>query len=107
MPHTIIKQLNETGSCVVDIDALEKAWDHRFWLSQLNNEFRLVKYVRKGSEKTEIKCTLSDEQAREIIARLKLKQTQGNFISSSSWRKEGGSEADMQTDAQRAKIAGS
>ena len=92
----IIKEFNMTGACVIDIDALETAWDHRFWLSQWKDEYRLIQYLRRGSGKTKIKCGISQEQAQEIIERLKLVSTQSLFASGASWRKDGDSELDMQ-----------
>jgi hypothetical protein len=95
MMSEIIKSFNMTGPCEIDIDLLEKKWDHRFWLSQWDTEFRLIKYLRRGSGCTEIKCTISNEQAQEIIQRLKLVSTGSIFRSGASWRKEGQSELDM------------
>lgn len=92
----IIKEFNMTGACVIDVEALSKAWDHRFWLSQWKDEYRLVQYLRRGSGRTKIKCDISPEQAQEIIQTLQLVRTQALFASASSWRKQGQSEFDMQ-----------
>ena len=75
---------------------LIKSWDHRFLLSQWKNEFKLIQYLRSGSELTKIKCTISNNQAQQIINNLDLVRTQGLFNSSSSWRKYSHSELDMQ-----------
>ncbi len=92
----IIKEYHMTGPCLIDIDLLEKKWDHRFWLKQWKDEFTLIKYLRRGSGSTDIKCSITNEQAQEIIQRLKLVQTKNlMFNSASSWRKEGQSELDM------------
>ena len=91
----IIKEFNMTGVCVINIEALVEDWDHRFWLSQWNDDYRLIKYLRRGSSSTKIKCGISQEQAQEIIKRLKLFRTQPMFSSAGSWRKEGFSELDM------------
>lgn len=99
----IIKHFNMTGPCVIDIDILEKSWDHRFCLSQWKDEFRLIQYVRRGSSNTKIKCTISSEQAQEIIERLELVRTQSLFTSGASWRKEGVSEMDMLSNKQKKK----
>ena len=92
----IIKAFKDTGPCVIDIDVLAKAWDHRFWLSQWGDDFRLIQYLRRGSPTTKIKCTISNEQARDIIKTLKLVVSSSVFKSGFSWRKEGQSELDMQ-----------
>jgi hypothetical protein len=92
----IIKEFNMTGPCIIDIDALEQSWDHSFWLSQWGDEYRLIQYLRRGSGKTKIKCSISQEQAQEIIKRLELVHTQSLFASGGSWRKVGASEFDMQ-----------
>lgn len=91
----IIKVFNATGNCIIDVDALEKSWDHRFLLTQWGEEYRLVQYLRKGSSSTKIKCDISQEQANDIIKKLKLVSTQTTFTSGKSWRKEGQSEFDM------------
>lgn len=89
----IIKEFNMTGACVINIEALVESLDHRFWLSQWNDEYRLIKYLRRGSSSTKIKCGISQEQ--EIIKRLKLFRSQSMLSSAGSWRKEGFSELDM------------
>lgn len=93
----IIKQFNNTGPCIIDIDVLAEKWDHRFLLSQWQEQFKLVQYLRRGSAATKIKCAISIEQAKEIIDTLKLEQEKsGIFTSGSTWRKVGQSEFDMQ-----------
>lgn len=93
----IIKEFKDTGPCIIDLEVLEKKWDHRFLLSQWENEFRLIQYLRRGSSMTQIKCIISLEQAREIITKLDLEQEKsGIFKHGSTWRKKGQSEFDMQ-----------
>jgi hypothetical protein len=91
----LITQYQTTGPCTLDIDLLEKLWDHRFMLYDYENTYRFIKYLRRGSGCTEIKCDISNEQAQEIITRLKLVRTRGISPVIGTWRKEGMSEFDM------------
>ncbi len=92
----MILEFRESGPCVIDVPAVCKAWDHRFLLSQWGEEFRLIKYARKGSSITSIKCTISPAQANELIAELKLvKQPEYFFSSGHSWRKADWDHCDM------------
>lgn len=84
---SFITVFNSTGPCEVDVDHVAKAWDHRFVLSQWGDEYRLIQYLRKGSEATKVKCTISAEQAKELIDKLQLVRTQEMFASAGSWRK--------------------
>lgn len=93
----IIKEFKDTGPCIIDIELLKKKWDHRFVLSQWKDEFRLIQYLRRGSSSTKIKCTISTEQAKEMISKLSLEEEKsGMFSSGSTWRKKGQSAFDMQ-----------
>lgn len=84
---SFVKVFNSTGPCEIDVEHVVKAWDHRFVLSQWSDEYRLIQYLRKGSEVTKVKCTISTEQAKELIDKLKLVRTQEMFASVGSWRK--------------------
>lgn len=93
--NKLITEFQMTGPCTVDIDLLEKVWDHRFMLYDYKDEYRFIKYLRRGSACTDIKCDISNEQAQEIIARLKLVRSTSLFKSMGTWRPEGMSELDM------------
>ena len=103
MKKDIVTEWALAGPLPIDIDELERQWDHRFYLSQWQEDFRLIKYSRRGSGATDIKVAISRDQAKEVIDRLGLIRTQGPFTSAGSWRKEGQSELDMQSKKQKSK----
>lgn len=92
--ENLVTEYQETGPCVLNIDLIEKTWDHRFVLYEYQNQFEFTKFTRRGSSCREIKCTISNEQAQEIIGRLKLERSRVS-PALGSWRKEGMSELDM------------
>jgi hypothetical protein len=84
-----IKVFNDTGNCEIDIDLVVKKWNHLFWVSQWNDEYRLIKYKQKNSPITVLKAGISKEQFIELKDRLKLvKNRDCAFRSASSWRKD-------------------
>ena len=99
-----IKQFNHTGPCIIDIDELSKVWNYKFFLSQGSDDFKLIQYLRRGSIATQVKCSISNSQALEIIDKLKLVKTQKFFTSAASWRQEGFSEFDMLRKEKTTKI---
>lgn len=98
----IIKHAAETGPCIVDIDVLEKEWDHRFMIHEAMTfkpespyHFRLIKYTQGGHGECDLKVTISEEQAVEIIERLNLVRTTDTFFKSmATWRPAGVTERD-------------
>ena len=103
--NKLIKVFHDVGPCEVDVDAVVKSWDHRFVISQWTNpdrsvEFRLIKYLRRGSACTDVKCTIRTDQAKELISRLNLVSTDGEFNSGKSWRKQGWTYKDSQAQMQ-------
>lgn len=85
----VIIDYQTTGNCKIDIDFVIKKWNHLWWLSQWNNEFRLIKYVRKDSPMTDIKVTISIDQAYKLIKKLDLICEQSStFSSASAWRRQ-------------------
>lgn len=91
----LVSEYHMTGNCVVNIDLIEKKWDHRFVLYDYENQFQFVKFLRRGSESREVKCDISNEQAQEIIKRLSLVRSTGMSPNIGSWRKKGMSDWDM------------
>jgi hypothetical protein len=82
----IIKEFNETGNCVIDIDYAIKKWNHLYWIAQWNDTYRLIIHVRKDSPITKMKVSISEKQAKELIAKLKLTGVNGGFKSSTTWK---------------------
>jgi hypothetical protein len=102
----LIKEFNQTGPCVLDMAEVEKAWDHRCFISQNGDDYRFIQYLRRGSSACQLKVTISPTQAKEIINHLNLVQTKSPiFVKASSWRKVGQSESDMQSKVQQEKYA--
>lgn len=97
----LVSEYALTGPCVVDVGEIVNQWDHRFVLFQTDNpnadpEFRFVKFTRRGSGSTDIKVTISKDQAAELIEKMKLVQTRDIlFVRASTWRPVGMSEYDM------------
>lgn len=102
----LIKEFNQTGPCVLDIVEVEKAWDHRCFISQHGEDYRFIQYLRRGSSACQVKVTIAPKQAQEIIQKLQLVQTRSPiFVKASSWRKVGQYESDMQSKPQQEKYA--
>ncbi len=90
MKSIIIGDFKDTGLNGIDISEVVKKWNHLWWVSEWrrDNNFRLIKYLRKDSGITEIKVSISESQARHLIETLELKCTQGLFNSSFSYRRQ-------------------
>ena len=85
MKKSIISVFQDTGPCTIDIRELQKQWDDRFWLSEMNKSFRLMQYARKGTSTVNIKCDITSDQAKEIIEKLGLVMSQD--FGFATWRK--------------------
>ncbi len=83
-----VGEFKSTGINEVSIEMVIKQWNHLWWIAQWNEEYRIIKYVRKDSGLTDIKLTISEEQANEIIKILNLQPEPGGFRSATSWRRE-------------------
>jgi hypothetical protein len=90
-----VTQYQLTGPCTLNIDLVEKLWDHRFVMYDYENQFQFVKFLRRGSQCCEIKCDISTEQATEIIERLNLERKTEMSPTIGCWRKAGMSGLDM------------
>lgn len=108
MSSDIILEFKDTGFCLVNIDILAKKWDHRFVLTEFDGMFRLIKYIRRGSASTEIKCSISSEQALDIIKTLELEEhpSTGTRQSVNFWYKKGQSSYDMVLKSKAGNISG-
>mgnify|MGYP003658791215 FL=1 len=83
-------EFKDTGINEIDIDLVASKWSHLWMLTewQRDNSWRVVKYIRKDSGITEIKLTISWQQANELVKKLGLKPTNTGFRSGYSWRTE-------------------
>ncbi len=97
--HKLVKEFNDTGPCILDIEELQKSWDHRYVLYQNDVDgkttFRFIKFLRRGSEYTEVKCDVSNAHAKDIIFKLNLEQSFTMWRITSKWMKPGQSDFDM------------
>lgn len=91
----IVIEFKNTGPCLVDIKEVAKAWDYRFLISEYENDFQLIQYLRKGSDIRKLRVTISPEQAQEIIKELQLVKSTDMSPVVFSWRKESQSFVDM------------
>ncbi len=85
----IIKgDLKNTGVNEIDIDFVVSKWNHLWMLTewQRDNSWRIIKYIRKDSQITEIKLTISWQQANELVKKLGLISTNTGFGCGFSWR---------------------
>lgn len=80
----------DTGINEIDIDLVVTKWNHLWFLTewQIDNSWRIVKFIRKDSPITDIKMTISPQQAKELINKLNLIPTNTGFRSGYSWRTE-------------------
>lgn len=95
MESSYIKKYELTDECELDIDAVVKVWDNRFFINQYNSpvsnksEYRLIEYVKEFEEPTKTKVSISEKQAKEIISRLNLISIQDSFFHNNfSWQTE-------------------
>ncbi len=83
-------EFKHTGINEIDIDLVVGKWNHLWMLTewQVDNSWRIVKFLRKDSPITCIKITISWQQANEIVKKLNLKPSNTGFGSGYSWRTE-------------------
>jgi len=84
----ICTKYRETGICEIDIDLVIKKWNHLWLISQWNDTYRLIKYVRYDSQNTALKISISGIQAMELIDKLGLTWKYGYFKSAKTWRRK-------------------
>lgn len=85
---SLIKNYAETGPCELDIEEVIKQWNDKFviFLHKSNpvlgdgDQYRLIVYKRLGREATNLKVTITPEQAIELINRLELKEVKDSIF---------------------------
>jgi len=86
----VFLEYQSTGPCTVDVDLLEKKWNHLWWISEYDGGFRLIKNLRRRCASTTVKVTITKEQAEEIIDRMNLERCADPlFVKAASWRRDG------------------
>lgn len=86
----VLGEFKDTGINKIDVDLVINKWNHLWILTewQIDNSWRIVKYLRKDSPITKIKITISYKQAQEIIEKLDLKPINSGFSSGFIWRQQ-------------------
>jgi hypothetical protein len=85
----IIGNFNETGINCADIDLIKKDWSHLWSISRWHNEYTIIKFLRKNSSIRKFKTKISEEQAKELIEKLKLLELKsGIFKNASTYKRE-------------------
>jgi hypothetical protein len=82
-----------TGINEVNIDKVLAKWNRLWWLAEWRNQkenidWRIIKNVRKDASSSAIKLTISEDQVRELISKLKLTVENTGFNSGFSWRRD-------------------
>lgn len=77
MRNDIVLQFNLTGICIIDTDKVARRWNKDCFISQWKDEYRLcdIRTVN-GAPVTKTKVTISEQQAKELTAKLGLVSTQ-------------------------------
>lgn len=89
METIIVGEFKLTGINKIDIDLVIRKWNHLYWVSEWRgSDWRIVKYRRKDSAITDIKLTISEDQARELIKKLSLISVNSGFRSGFSWYRQ-------------------
>lgn len=89
--ENFIITFNITGACEIDVEKVISKWTYLWHISEWRNEesqWRLIKFIRKDSPNTDLKITISEKQAKELIQKLNLISTNELFKSAFSWRRQ-------------------
>jgi len=85
----IIGNFNMIGGNIIDIKSVIKDWSHLWFISRWHDEWTLIKGLRKNSEITKLKTHISEEQAKELIEKLKLLESKsGIFKNASTYKRD-------------------
>ncbi|HXU26264.1 MAG TPA: hypothetical protein VN698_03465 [Bacteroidia bacterium] len=89
----LIKTYNDR-ECVLDIDKVIKKWNSLFWIARWRdydtNQFSyrlIVRWSKVARERCRIKCTIPENQAKELICKLNLLPFPSFFNSGTSFIK--------------------
>lgn len=93
MKNDVIAHYQLTGICQLDIEKVVKQWDKNTCLFQSTTKsdyYELLHYNKKAQNftKTDIKITISGDQAKELINQLDLVYRAGGFGAHKFWRKK-------------------
>lgn len=87
---SVIVNYVSSGPCEIDIEKTIKKWNHLWWIAEwkADNSWRLIKYHQINSPNTDLKVTIAEKQAKELIEKLKLEAVNEIFNSAYTWRRE-------------------
>ena len=101
MKYPVFVEFKQTGINEIYIDNVCKMWSHLWMICEwrvtpaerklrpgAKDSFRLVKMLRKDSQITQLKLTISDYQARQLITRLDLTALNVGFKGAWTWRRK-------------------
>lgn len=86
----IVTKFEIVGECDVNVAEVVKQWDEHWCISQWKDEYRLCHHNRNADNftRTDLKITISKQQAKEIIVELDLvPEPSPVFVSGKTWRK--------------------
>ena len=86
----IIVDFKMTGINEIRVDNAISKWTYLWYVAEWrsDNSWRLIKYTRKDSPNTDLKITISEKQAKELIEKLNLIPENQGFRSAFSWRRK-------------------
>ena len=82
-----VTKYNETGYCEIDSDKVVADWLRmpRLWMvSTYQNDWRLIRYIRKDSTVTSLKVNISRIAAGELIRRVGLTCIKSDIFNNAS-----------------------
>jgi len=88
--ENIMVEFQLIGENEIYVDIVVSKWSHLWYIAEWrsDNSWRLIKYSRKDSPNTDIKITISEKQAQELINKLNLVSENQFFRSAYSWRRQ-------------------
>lgn len=89
MRNDIVLDFKPTGICIVDVAKVARRWSKDCFITQWKEEYRLcdIRTVN-GAPVTKTKVTISEQQAKELAAKLCLVSIQSTtFKNAYTWRK--------------------
>ena len=90
----LIKEFKDSGNCIIDLPILYKKWNKTFTLSRYHSEYTLLK---KKGKNNNLKVSISESQALEIIKELNLLEVKSDtFNNASTYRAQVDIEGDIE-----------
>lgn len=82
-------KIPSTGFVKINTSTTIKQWSHLWGIFQWNDEYRIIKYIRKDSPKCVLKITINAIQAKTLIEELDLQPSNDTIFSgATTWRRQ-------------------